>query len=181
MTLIPTLETERLKLRPFVESDIDHEADFYTTPRAEFVGGQMPREQVWRMVAAMLGHWQLRGYGFWAIEETATGRFAGHAGLWFPDGWPEREIGWLLMGWAEGKGYAREAALAARAYAYDTLEWTTAISLIAPGNTRSIALAERLGATRETTFQHQRLGSSLIYRHPGAHDLAEDGGMEAYA
>lgn len=179
--MIPTITTERLTLRPFAEADIDFEADFYTTERSKFVGGPLPREQVWRMVAAMLGHWHLRGYGFWAVEETATGRFAGHAGMWFPDGWPEREIGWLLMGWAEGRGFAHEAAKAARMYAYETLGWTTAISLIATANTRSIALAERLGATYESVFEHERLGQSLIYRHPSAHDLAEDGGMEAYA
>ena len=68
---------------------------------------------------------------------------------------------------AEGRGIAREAALASRRYAYDTLGWTTAISLISHDNLRSQALAERLGAVREDDYEHPSYGSMRIYRHPG--------------
>ena len=67
----------------------------------------------------------------------------GLVGLWFPEGWHEPEIGWILFEGAEGRGIAREAAEAARAHAYGTLGWTTAVSVIHPGNARSIALADR--------------------------------------
>jgi len=179
--IIPTLETDRLILRAPCEADVAAEAAFFASDRAEFVGGKMPEEQVWRMIAAFLGHWALRGFGFWALEDKATGSYLGRTGLWYPAGWPEPEIGWTLMAAAEGKGVAYEAAMAARAFAYDTLGWQTAISLISVDNTRSIALADRLGATRESTFEHERLGTCFIYRHPSAMDLAQDGGMEAYA
>ncbi len=91
----------------------------------------------------------------------------GMAGPWFPEGWPEREIGWTL--WAaeaEGKGYAREAAVAARDHAFRDLGWDTAVSYIDPENTRSIALAERLGARRDDAARHPGDEPCLVYRHP---------------
>ncbi len=168
---IPTLETDRLILRAPKLEDLDAECEFFASEQAEFVGGRMPREQVFRVIATFIGHWSLRGFGFWGVEDKSTGRYVGHIGLWYPEGWPEQEIGWGVLKWAQGKGMAFEAAVRARQHAYETLGWTTAISLIAPENTRSRALAERLGATAESTFRHERLGESLIYRHPAPEAL----------
>ena len=134
---IPEIDTERLRLRLPSEADFKAEVTFYDSDRSDGVGGRRAPDQVWRHLAAMIGHWVLRGYGLWAIEEKATGVYCGRVGLYCPDGWPEPEIGWTLMAHAEGRGIAYEAALAARDYAYGTLGWTTAISLIGPGNTRS--------------------------------------------
>lgn len=163
---IPTLTTDRLVLRAPSINDFGAECAFYSSDRAEFVGGQAGPEQVWRMIASFLGHWSIRGFGFWGIEDRNTGAYLGRAGLWFPHGWPEPEIGWTLMETAEGKGIAYEAACAARDHAYETLGWTTAISLIAPENARSIALAERMGATLDYEWDHERFGRTLVYRHP---------------
>lgn len=168
---IPVLETENLILRGFLADDLQAEYEFYASDRSKFVGGPMTPEQVFRVIASFAGHWLLCGYGFWAIEEKSTGQYLGRAGLWNPEGWPEREIGWTLMGNAEGKGVGFEAATAARDYAYDTLGWTTAISMIDPDNARSIKLATRLGATYETTFTHERFGETTIYRHPSPQEL----------
>ena len=164
--MIPTLETDRLILRAPSESDLDAEVAFYASDRSAYVGGPLPREQVWRMLAAFLGHWSMRGYGFWGIDDKETGEYLGRAGLWFPEGWPEREIGWALMAGAEGRGIALEAATMARNHAYGTLGWDSAISLIAPGNDRSVALAERLGARFDYEYVHPRFGKTLVYRHP---------------
>ena len=180
MTPIPTISTERLTLRAPEQRDFPGFAAFFASERSKFVGGPVPAEQSWRMLAVELGHWQLRGYGRWAVEETATGRFAGIIGLWNPDGWPEPEIGWDLMDGFEGKGYATEAARAARDYAYDVLGWPTAISLVAPGNDGSRRVAQRLGATQDGLFTHERFGTLEIWRHPAPSELS-DGGMEAYA
>lgn len=166
MTPIPTLETERLILRAHRESDIETEVAFFASDRSEFVGGPLERPQVWRAVAGILGHWYLRGFGFFAIEEKASGAYVGRAGPWFPDGWPEPEIGWSLMNGFEGKGFAYEAAMAARDYAYKTLGWTTAISLMNPANTRSAKLAERMGAVYEADWTHPTYGHTIYYRHP---------------
>ncbi|RME14449.1 MAG: N-acetyltransferase [Alphaproteobacteria bacterium] len=168
---IPTLETERLILRAMRPGDIEEEAAFFATERSRWVGGPLPRERVWRAVAAMIGHWALRGFGFWALEDKAGGRYLGRVGLWQPEGWPDREIGWTLMDHAEGKGFAFEAARAARRFAYETLGWHTAISLIEGGNARSEALATRLGARREGAFNHPTGVPLNIWRHPGPESL----------
>lgn len=169
---IPRLETDRLILREYRQQDFDTFAAFFASDRSRFIAGPTTRELAWRGMATHLGHWALRGYGFWAVEEKATGTFCGHVGLWFPEGWLEPEVGWVMMGTAEGRGFAQEAALAARAHAYDVLGWTTAVSLIDPGNLRSIRLAERLGCTLEGMFQHVRLGPMQIWRHPPPGALA---------
>jgi len=163
---IPTIETERLLLRAPKLSDLEPEAEFFASDRCAYVGGKMPREQVWRWMASVIGHWAFRGYGFFAVEEKSSGRYLGHVGPWCPEGWPEQEIGWTMMNGAEGKGYAFEAATATRAWAYGRLGWDTAISMILHGNTRSIALAERLGARLESDYEHERFGPCHIYRHP---------------
>jgi len=164
----PTLTTDRLTLRALSAADFPAFADFYASDRAKFVGGPATAAASWRNLASEIGHWTLRGYGRWAVEETASGKFCGVIGLWCPLDWPEPEIGWDLMAGFEGKGYATEAALAARNYAYDTLGWTTAISLvITEQNAASRAVAQRMGATRDGTFVHGSFGELEIWRHPG--------------
>jgi RimJ/RimL family protein N-acetyltransferase len=166
MTEISVIETDRLRLRPLTGADFEIEAEFYASDRSAYVGGPVPRDQAWKIFAALLGHWVIRGYGFWGIEEKSTGIYCGRAGLWFPEGWPEREVAWALMAHAEGRGIAYEAAKAARNFAYTSLGWTTAISLIDPANTRSVALAQKLGATFDYDYEHPRLGIMKAWRHP---------------
>lgn len=173
--MIPTLTTTRLTLRAPHQGDFETIAAFYASERARFVGGPATAEQSWRMLATELGHWPLRGYGRWAVEETATGALAGIIGPWYPEGWPEPEIGWDLMNGFEGRGYATEAAFAALSHAYDTLGWPTAISLCNPANTGSRNLARRLGAVQEGHFDHERHGRLEIWRHLAPTDLAERG------
>lgn len=166
MIEIPIIETERLRLRGLKSADFDAEANFYASNRSEYVGGPLSRGQVWKLFAALIGHWELRGYGFWAVEEKETGTYCGHVGLWFPEDWPEPEIGWSLVAGAEGRGIAREAAEVARNYAFDTLGWTTAISMIDPSNLRSITLADKMGAVFDYDYQHPVLGAMKVWRHP---------------
>ncbi|QHQ35748.1 GNAT family N-acetyltransferase [Algicella marina] len=169
---IPTIETDRVILRAPKESDIADETSFFASDESRFVGGPMTAELTWRAIASVLGHWALRGYGFWALEERSTGAYLGRSGLWKPEGWPEEEIGWTLMPHARGRGFATEAGRRAREYAYQILGWKTAISLIDPSNAASIAVARRLGAKQETTFEHERHGLMQIWRHPAPEELA---------
>ncbi len=181
---IPVLTTQRLTMRGPDARDIAPLKAFYASDRSKFVGGPMTGEQAWRQLGTEIGHWTLCGYGRWMVDVTATGQTVGMVGLWNPEGWPEPEIGWDLFDGAEGHGYATEAARAARAHAYDVLNWPTAISLVKPANTASAAVAARLGATPDGEIDHPRLGHLHIWRHPAPRTLPkddQDGGMEAYA
>ncbi|MHA6263124.1 GNAT family N-acetyltransferase [Arenibacterium sp. CAU 1754] len=177
---IPTLHTARLTLRAPGTEDFETFAAFYASDRSKFVGGPLTKEGSWRMLAMEIGHWTLAGFGRWIVDVTDGPSCVGLVGLFAPHGWPEPEIGWDLFDGYEGKGYATEAALAARTYAYDVLGWNTAISLVKPANTASAAVAERMGACRDGMFDHERHGALIVYRHPAPADLAE-GGLEAYA
>src|SRR5687768_11856711 len=111
MAFPPELETERLRLRFWRERDVDVLHDFYRDPQSAAIYGEdVRRSDVWRRIALFIGHWQLRGYGPWALEDRASGKFAGHCGLWFPEGWRDPEVGWGIMPEFRGKGYASEAA-----------------------------------------------------------------------
>lgn len=163
---IPVLQTARLVLRAPGVQDLPALYDFYDSPRSRFVGGPCSHEQAWRALAMEIGHWALNGYGRWTLEEKASGAVVGMVGIFNPEGWPEPEIGWDLFNGHEGKGYATEAGRAARAYAYEVLGLPTVISLTRLANTQSAAVAERLGAVLEGTFQHERHGMMNVWRHP---------------
>lgn len=143
-----TLETERLLLRPFRNSDHAAYAAMCADPEVmQYLGTgvtQNPME-AWRAMASMLGHWELLGYGMFAAEVKATGELAGRVGFLDPPGWPGFELGWTLARQHWGKGYAIEGARACLAYAFGPLGRDRVISLIRPENERSIRVAERLG------------------------------------
>lgn len=163
---IPTLKTERLTMRAPRLGDLDGLAAFYASDRSKFVGGPKRLDESWRAMATELGHWAMLGFGRWALEETSTGAFVGVAGLWEPEGFPELELGWDLMNGHEGRGFATEAGRAARDYAYGEMGKTTVVSLIAPGNDGSKAVATRLGAAFEAMFDHAMFGRVEVWRHP---------------
>lgn len=165
MLNVPVITTDRLILRELREDDASKEVAFYASDESRFVGGPKKPHEVWRNFAMSVGHWHFRGYGFWALESRETGAYLGRVGLWFPLGWYEREIGWTLMPEAMGHGYATEAGLAARAHAYDTLGWDTAISQIDPKNDPSKAVARRLGASFEKMYDDPEYGPIEIWRH----------------
>lgn len=169
---VPGLETERLRFRAPAMSDFNAEAEFYASDRSIGVGGPYPREKAWSKLCEKIGQWVLRGYGVWALEEKATGTYVGRVGIYHPIEWPEAELAWTMMEAGEGKGYAFEAVKTARDYAYNTYGWGALISVIMNDNTRSIALAERLGCKRDGGFEHPAYGFLPIWRHPGPEALA---------
>lgn len=144
----PTLETARLVMRPPREEDLDGWAELMADEEASrFIGGAMSRSAVWRAMAAMTGSWPLKGFGMFSVIEKSSGRWIGRVGPWQPEGWPGTEVGWALLRSAWGEGYARESAQAAIDWAFDALDWTEVIHIIAPDNAPSQRLAQRLGAT----------------------------------
>ena len=142
-----SLRTERLILRPFREEDVEDYAAMCSDPEVmRFLGGKSwTRMDAWRHIATVLGHWQLRGFGLWAVDEVETGDFVGRVGFIQPEGWPGFEIGWTLARSYWGRGYATEAAHRALEYAFAELGRVHVISLIHPKNEASLAVAERLG------------------------------------
>ncbi len=150
------IETERLILR-----DIDPERDFEDWARTmgdertvRYTEGRvLDRARSWRHMAATMGHWQIRGYGFFSVEEKASGEWVGRVGPFFPEGWPAPEIGWTISPDHWNKGYATEAARAALDYVFKTLEWSRVIHVIIQGNERSIAVAEKIGSRLLRTQQ----------------------------
>jgi RimJ/RimL family protein N-acetyltransferase len=156
------LATDRLILRAFCESDLDAYAAMLADPDVvRFLGTQpLTRSEAWRNLAMVLGHWTLRGYGLWAVEDRESGLLAGRVGLWRPEGWPALEVGWTLRRQFWGRGFATEAAHAVIEYAFSTLGQNHLISLIHPENVRSIAVASRLGMTHEG--RTELLGNEVV-------------------
>jgi RimJ/RimL family protein N-acetyltransferase len=92
------------------------------------------------------------GYGPYAVVERATDRVIGYCGLsYFPDiaGQPEVEIGYRLVRVGWGQGYATEAALAVRDYAFDVLALMRVVALIDPSNSASVRVAKKIGMRYE--------------------------------
>ncbi len=164
--MIPELSTERLLLRALDPKDIDAYAAMYADAEVmQFLENGQPqtRAAAWRSMAVHLGHWALRGYGQWALVERVSGTFVGRAGLWHPEGWPGLEVGWVLRREFWGQGFASEAADAALAFAFDTVDARRVISVIAPGNERSVGVAKRLGERYERTIDLLGRGPHDIY------------------
>lgn len=152
MIEFPTLETERLRMRTWREEDLDDYCEITSDPETvKFLSGTpMTRGETWRHMAMFLGHFQLRGFSHWAVEEKASGKMIGRIGFLQPAEWPDFEIGWTINRSCWGKGYASEGARAALVHAVEVLGRTHVISLIHPDNAASIRVAERLGETLET-------------------------------
>ena len=166
--IIPHLTTERLLLRGWRASDEEPYLAMLADPEVmQFLGDGKPLApaDAWRAFAALAGHWVIRGFGMWAVEERATGTFVGRAGLLEPLGWPGLEIGYALDRKSWGRGFAREAAAASLVYARDRLNRDEVISIIRPTNTRSIGVATSLGAQPVESIDFLG-GIATIYRYP---------------
>jgi RimJ/RimL family protein N-acetyltransferase len=148
MTGGPILFTPRLMLRPLDGSDLEPWCAFVADPeQMQFLGGTKDRSAAWRSLCEMAGAWSVRGFSMFSVIERATGQWVGRIGPWAPDGWPGLEVGWGVARGFAGKGYAYEGTAAAMDYVVDVLGWDRVIHTIAPENSRSIRLAQRLGST----------------------------------
>ena len=150
---VPVLETERLRLRGHRIGDLADCAAMWADPEVIRYTTRKPltEEESWTRLLRYVGHWALMGFGYWVVEEKATGRFAGEIG--FADfkrdiepslkGVPE--IGWALASQAHGKGYATEAVRAAVAWGDANFGVARTACLIDPENLASVRVAEKCG------------------------------------
>jgi RimJ/RimL family protein N-acetyltransferase len=150
---IPALDTERLRLRGHTLADVEASVAMWADPAvSRFIGGVPATEQqTWARVLGYLGSWCLMGFGYWMLEERATGRFAGEIG--FAEfrreiepatrGYPE--AGWVLARALQGRGFAHEALRAVLAWGDEHLRASRTVCIINPEHTRSLKLAERCG------------------------------------
>lgn len=163
---IPVIETDRLRLRGWKERDFPAYAALRADSESQaYVGPVMTRSEAWERFCFDLGVWTLRGYGIFAIADKTSDRALGYTGIWHPLYLDEPELSWSLFPGQRGRGYATEAALAARSWVYQAHGLPPMMSLIRPENLASKAVAERLGAAFERDYS---LEGELrhLYRHP---------------
>ena len=164
--LIPMVETDRLILRAPKRDDLPAVTAFFASAQSHTVGG--PRDDLGSAMSmnATFGLWALYGYGSWFIADRDSDAYLGRTGFLMAPGWEEPELGWAGTAEAQGKGIAAEATIAARRFGAQHLGLDGVISYIRPTNTRSAAMAKRLGARLEKTHDNWRGAPCDVYRHP---------------
>jgi RimJ/RimL family protein N-acetyltransferase len=172
MNAAPTIETGRLLLRAHRRDDFPALAALWTNPAVlEFIRAGTSESEVWSRLLRYAGLWPILGYGFWAVEEKATGRFVGDIGLadFARDLSPPikgiPEFGWVLDPSFHGRGYATEAVGAALQWADEVLGAQKTVCLIAPDNKPSLRVAEKTGFTLESEALFLGETILLLSRH----------------
>lgn len=162
----PELQSERLRLRAWHADDAGpFLAQYADAEASRFIGGPLSAELAWRKLASIVGHWQLRGFGIYALERRDGGDFVGACGLWFPEGWPQIEIGYWLRPAHHGNGYASEAVRAVRRHAQQDLGLTDLVSYVVDDNLASQRVAERCDCRLDGNLT--LMGKQArVYRHP---------------
>lgn len=156
------LSTERLDLVEMAATDLDFVAGMLADPEVmQHYPAPHSRDESLAWIERQRARYAREGHGLWLVRERSSGEPVGQAGLVLqtvgPEAVEEREIGYLLARPCWRRGYATEAALAVKRWAFETLELRRVVSLIRPGNLPSQAVARRIGMApeREVIF-HER-------------------------
>jgi RimJ/RimL family protein N-acetyltransferase len=150
---VPVIETERLKLRGHCIADFAASAAMWADPVVtRHIGGRpLSEEESWSRLLRYVGHWALLGFGYWVVEEQATGSFVGELGFadykrdMEPSLKDTPEVGWIFAAQFHGKGYATEAVRAAVAWGDAHFGAARTACIIHPENLASIHVAEKCG------------------------------------
>ncbi|MCR9268546.1 MAG: GNAT family N-acetyltransferase [Hyphomonadaceae bacterium] len=166
--MAPTLETERLVLRPYRIEDFEAFAAYFASPRSKYTDGPVSRSAAWDLFTAGAGRWVLASHGAWTIERQSDAKAVGLVSLNSAISIPHPELGWILWEGYEGHGYAVEAARNARDFAFDFLQWPVLISGIHEDNAASIKLAARLNAEYDPDITLKEEPETQFFRHKKA-------------
>ncbi|EBA12345.1 GNAT family N-acetyltransferase [Roseobacter sp. CCS2] len=161
--MIPTLQTERLSLRPYQRSDFDTYAAFMASDRAVHMDGPLDRDTAWTWFTNDVATWALYGFGTLAVE--MDGKLAGGVGLVHPPHYPEPECGWFIYDGFNGMGLAAEAGRAIIDHTFATTNLASIVSYIGERNAASIRVAESLGARLDPDAPAPEEEGTLVYRH----------------
>jgi RimJ/RimL family protein N-acetyltransferase len=154
---VPRIETPRLVLRAHRLSDLDAYGAMWSDPDVlRHIGGvPLTRDAIWARFLRNRGHWITLNFGYWIMEDRASGRLAGEVGYAdFRRDWPlgltERlrdvpESGWVLPTWAHGRGLASEAARAVLDWGEAERGWRRTFCTINESNLASVRVAEKVG------------------------------------
>ena len=166
------IETDRLLLRRHTVADFPACAALWSDAQVtRYIGGRpFTREEIWARVLRYIGHWEALGYGFWLVEEKATGAFAGELG--FADFRREidppltdPEAGWAFVPRVHGLGYATEALRAALEWGDGHFPTTRTVCLIHPENAASFRVAQKCGFWEYQRATYKDHPTVLLARH----------------
>ena len=164
--LTPVLSSERIILRGWQDSDFHPYTTLVSDPvMMRFIGGgAMSYKEARKEVDDMREQWINRKIGIFVIADKTSDELLGFTGLFESPLIDEPELSWSLSAKNHGKGYASEAAVLARNWAFREHNIGPLMSLVHPDNISSKRVAERLGASVEshTTWMGQ---PRLVYRH----------------
>ncbi|HJP98041.1 MAG TPA: GNAT family N-acetyltransferase [Rhodanobacteraceae bacterium] len=169
----PEIRTQRLRLRAHRAEDFEGCRAIWSDPEVvrHISGKPSTGEEAWRRLLTSAGLWSVLGFGYWAIEEQASGKYIGDIGFaeFQRDIDPPLrgmlECGWVLARAAQGQGYASEALAAIEAWRCTHLPGRRAVCIIAPANAPSVRVAEKAGFRRwcETTYHG---AATLVFSGP---------------
>jgi len=172
MTPAPTLETERLILRPYRREDFANIFELWSDPRTVRLMGMKPmtEEDAWGKFQRSVGAWHVNGFGMWVAEEKGTGRFLGELGFIAakralePSIHDYPEVGWSFMADVHGRGYATEALAAVLAWGEDHIGRRRYAAIIAPENEPSLKLARKFGFVEFARSTYKDHPTIILFR-----------------
>jgi ribosomal-protein-alanine N-acetyltransferase len=155
---MPSIETDRLRLRMISAGDLDNLAAMFSDPEViKYVGDGKPtdRAEAERALQSIINHWGTHGFGRWAVVDRNTGNFLGFGGLRSLFGMPEVVYHLAKANW--GKGYATELARAALRFGFEERGFDRIVAIAKPLNAASIHVMDKLGMRFEKDARYYDL------------------------